>query len=217
MKQLIFSLLALLAVQSICAQRAFSGLSPGQSKPVHEHQGIFLSMSLGPVFGKISDATSSYDMTFSGPGAKFDVKLGGVIGKNLILHATLLSEIIAGPKIAISNGTSGKANDNLNIGESMLGGGVTYYLAPSNIFFSGSVGLGGYSIIDNTNKANNVSTQQGFSCQLKAGKEWWISPRWAIGIAFTYSKTKLTNEPGGGVSEKLNSNRFGILLNATLN
>ena len=53
--------------------------------------------------------------------------------------------------------------------------------------------------------------------QLKAGKEWWISKRWGLGIAFTYGKTFVHNGPRDGEEEKLNSNRFGILLNATFN
>jgi hypothetical protein len=99
----------------------------------------------------------------------------------------------------------------------MIGGGVTYYLMPVNIFFSGSMGLGNFSIIDSNDNSNNVSTQRGFSMQIKIGKEWWISKKWGIGLSLTYGKTKLTNEPGGGVVEKMNSNRFGVLFNASLN
>jgi hypothetical protein len=71
--------------------------------------------------------------------------------------------------------------------------------------------------IDSENSDNNVSTQRGFSMQLKIGKEWWISDKWAFGVGLTYGKTNLTNEPIGGTIEKLDSNRFGILFNTTLN
>jgi len=192
-----------------------SPLSP--AIPSREHYGFYLSMSGGPVFGNISDNYYSGSFKMSGTGALFDFKIGGVIANNLILHATVLSQVLAGPKITISSGTGGKASDNLNVGESMIGGGFTYYIMPSNTFLSISAGLGNFSIIDNTNSSNNITTREGFSIQLKAGKEWWISSRWGLGLGLTYGKTKLTNKPTGGITEILNSNRFGIVFNATLN
>jgi hypothetical protein len=71
--------------------------------------------------------------------------------------------------------------------------------------------------LTDSNNDISFSTDRGFSMQLKAGKEWWISKRWGLGVALTYGKTKLTNTPGGGVEELMNSNNFGILFNATLN
>ena len=71
----------------------------------------------------------------------------------------------------------------------MIGGGITYYIMPSNIFLQGSLGIGNFNLIDN-DKKTSVSTDRGFSMQLKVGKEWWISKRWRLGVALTYGKTK---------------------------
>ena len=60
------------------------------------------------------------------------MKIGGAIRENLILHATLTTNYVAGPEIS-SNGESINSSNNLEIGESMIGGGITYYLMPSNI------------------------------------------------------------------------------------
>ena len=87
----------------------------------------------------------------------------------------------------------------------------------SNIFLSGTGGLGNFSIIDSDDSKNNVSTQHGFSMQLKIGKEWWISKNWGFGVGLTYGKTNLTNRPSEGIVEKMDSNRFGILFNTTFN
>jgi len=103
----------------------------------------------------------------------------------------------------------------LTVGEAMFGGGLTYYIMPQNIFLSGSLGIGNFTMMDQKND-QTTSTQRGFSMQLKAGKEWWVSKKWGLGLSVTYGTTSLTNN-SGGISEKLNSNRFGILFNATLN
>ena len=181
------------------------------------HTGFYLSMGAGPHFPSISSEIKEvYDYTFTGTGAVFDIKIGGAVKENLILHATLISSSLSGPKVT-SGSNSQNASNNLSIGEAMLGGGLTYYIMPQNIFFSGSVGFGGYSLIDNDNNNTSVATDRGFAMQLKAGKEWWVSKRWGLGIAVTYGKTKLTNTPGGSVEELMDSNNFGILFNATLN
>jgi len=210
-KLLVFGLLVT-TLTSLNAQEA--------QKVIHQHRGFYMSLAAGPVFGKVHDdvteSTGSYTLDMSGTGAVFDFKIGGAVKENLILHATIISNTMAGPTITSSNNSSTKANDNLNVGEAMFGAGVTYYLMPLNMLFSGTLGIGNFSIMDNTNNTN-ISTQRGFSMQLKVGKEWWVSKKWGLGIGLTYGKTSLTNEPGGGVSEKLNSNRFGILFNASLN
>ena len=206
MKKLFFFVLFLTSLCNLNAQDIIRG-----------HNGFYLSMGIGPVFGKISDDLGSYKMDMSGMGAVFDFKIGGAIKENLILHATLISNTMAGPTITTSDNSSIMANDNLNVGEAMLGAGITYYVMPQNILLSGTLGFGNFSIMDNSNSANDVSTKIGFSMQFKVGKEWMISKKWGIGAAFTYGKTNLTNTSGGGVVEKMDSNRFGILFNASLN
>jgi hypothetical protein len=187
-----------------------------QEAGYRQHKGFFLSLSVGPNFSGItSEVVGDYNLKFKGTGAQFDLKIGGAIKENLILHATLTSNTMSGPEIT-SGGSSQNTSNNLTLGEAMIGGGITYYIMPSNIFLSGSLGIGNFTLIDN-DKKTSVSTDRGFSMQLKVGKEWWISKRWGLGVALTYGKTKLTNTPGGGVEELMNSNNFGILFNATLN
>ncbi len=187
-----------------------------QEAGYRQHKGFYLSMGVGPNFtGVTSEVVGDYNLKFTGTGAQFDIKIGGAIKENLILHATISSNTLSGPEIT-SGGSSQNGSNNLTLGEAMIGGGLTYYLTPSNIFFSGSMGIGGFTLIDDDNDTD-ISTDAGFSMQLKAGKEWWVSKRWGLGVALTYGKTKLTNTPGGSVEELMNSNNLGILFNATLN
>jgi len=181
----------------------------------HQHKGFYLSMSAGPDFASISDKVAgNYDYVFSGTGAQFDLKIGGAISENFILHATIISNSLTGPKIK-SGGVSQNTSNNLTMGEAMFGAGITYYVMPSNILLSGSLGLGNFTVLDNDQK-KSVSSDRGFSMQIKAGKEWWISKRWGLGVALTYGKTSLTNSPGGGMKELMDSNNIGILLNVSL-
>jgi hypothetical protein len=181
---------------------------------VNEHDGFYLSMGLGPVFGSITDKSSSFNFTYSGTGAEFDFKIGGTIQENLILHATMDSKSIVGPNI--KNGSiSVSTSNNLSISEGFLGGGLTYYIMPANIFVSSSLGIGYYGFV-NTDNNTNIATQKGLGIQLKLGKEWWVSANWGLGIGITYGKSNLTNK-ADGISEDLDSNRFGILFNATFN
>jgi hypothetical protein len=181
----------------------------------HEHDGFFLSMSLGPAFGNVNDKFSGSDLTFRGAGIDFDIKIGGKISQNLLLHATLLSKSMVGPEVSDGSGQSGKISNNVSIGEAMFGAGLTYYIMPQNIFLSGSMGAGNFTVI-NTDEKINTSTKYGFSFQLKAGKEWWVGKNWGLGLGLAYGKTSLTND-AGGISEQLNSNRFSIVFNATFN
>jgi len=205
MKKSIITLLILMSILSINAQEGF-----------HEHDGFYLSMSLGPVFGNIKDDMGSVTMDITGTGMQFDFKIGGRISENLLLHGTIISSVLPGPTVKLSNNTTFQTSNSMSVGEAMIGAGLTYYVMPSNIFFSGSVGLGNFTILDDKNDID-VSTQRGLSFQVKLGKEWWISKNWGFGIGLTYSKTNLTNKPDDGTSEKLDSNRFAILFNTTFN
>jgi hypothetical protein len=182
----------------------------------HQHDGFYLSMSTGPVFGSINDNIGSETVTFSGVGGIFDLKIGGAIKENIILHGAIISSSLSGPRITASNGFSDKAPNSLSLGEAMYAAGATYYYLPFNCFASGTFGIGNFSILDTKNELS-YSTPYGFAMQLKVGKEWWVGKNWGLGIAATYGKTMVTDEPSEGVLEQISSNRFGILFNATFN
>jgi len=84
---------------------------------------------------------------------------------------------------------------------------------PANFLISGSIGLGSYSLDDQDHNLK-VSTQSGFAFQVKIGKEWWVSSKWGLGVGLTYGKTTLTNS-AGGITEDMDSNRIGVLFNAS--
>jgi hypothetical protein len=171
------------------------------------HDGFYLSLGLGPLWG----TTNGYDnqgnvAEIKGTGAELDLQIGLSVSKNLILHGTLISKAVAGPEI---NGI--KVPNDYSLGETMIGAGITHY-THQNFFFSGSIGSGKFSFSD---VETSVSTKGGFSFLLKAGKEWWVSKKTGLGVAFTYGKTKVSDE-SGGYTENWNTNRYGVLLHMTI-
>lgn len=186
---------------------AFTFLSHSVSAQQRTRRGFYLSTALGPVFGVIngSDNQGNY-VKFEGTGFQLDMQIGGAIKENLIIHGNLGIKIIVNPTINSFN-----ASDDFSISETMIGAGLTRYLS-RNIFLTGNIGIGDFSLADNM---NSVSTDSGFSFQLKAGKEWWVAKKLALGLVFSYGRTKLTSSPGAGIEEEWNSNRYGVMLNVS--
>lgn len=211
MKRLLTITIFILTVLTINGQDYQSA----NSIDFQKHKGFYLSFAGGVNFANISTkVVNVYDLTFKGSGVTSDLKIGGAIKENLLLHATITSKSMSGPVVS-SGGKSDNTSNNLSLGEAMIGIGLTYY-TPTNFLLSGSVGIGNFTLID-LDYNSRVSTDRGFSMQLKLGKEWWISKRWGLGVAVSYSKSKLTNTLGGSIEELIDSNNFGIVFNATLN
>ncbi|GEM_PF-237111 len=195
--------------QNITLPKKYSG---------HKHRGFFLSMALGVNHTNVESDAKYYGIsTFTGVGGAFDLKIGGTLTENLILHATILSHGVTGPKVDSNSwGIDNTKTDNsISLSEGMLGAGLTYY-TPDNLFFSTSIGMGNF-VLENEKEDISISTDWGFSMQLKAGKEWWVGKKWGIGVAAYYHHTNGINQEGNMAEEKLTSHNFGVVFNATLN
>jgi hypothetical protein len=180
------------------------------------HQGFYLSLA-GGVYSSNVDIEDDYSYTkVKGIGSAMDIKIGAAIKEDLIVHLTLLNHALYEPKIYNSNNSMvGVDANNKELSEIMIGGGVTYY-TPRNFLLSSSIGYGGYTLLDEANNID-ISSESGFCFQLKAGKEWWVSRKLALGLAAYYHKTIVHNNPNEYVDERLNSNNFGVVLSLTFN
>lgn len=180
------------------------------------HRGFYLSLAPGANLTNVKMKDKDGSTTSKGLGAGWDIKIGRTITKNLILHATILMHSVYEPKLYdSSNGLNRTTADKIDLFELMIGAGMTYY-TPQNYLLSTSIGMGGFTITDEKKNEDN-SSDKGFSFQLKAGKEWWISPKWAIGLAGYYHNTNVLNQKGKIGEESIKSNNFGIVLSATRN
>ncbi|WP_430817821.1 hypothetical protein [Carboxylicivirga sp. RSCT41] len=208
----------LFSITVICLQLSAQDFSLPKQYNGRRHRGFFLSMALGVNSTKMESDAKYYGLsTYKGIGGAFDLKIGGTLTENLILHATILSHGVTGPKVSSDefNINDVKTDNDISLSEGMIGAGLTYYTG-SNIFFSSSLGMGNF-ILENDKEDISISTDWGFSMQLKAGKEWWVGKKWGIGVAAYYHHTNGINQEGNIAEEKLSSHNFGIMFNATLN
>lgn len=217
MKENFLIRLALISFLSLLGMHVYSQDSQFlRQNSGRNHSGFYLSLAPGANFTNVKMEDNDGSTTSKGLGAGWDIKIGGTLKENLILHATILMHSVYEPKIYdSSNGLNGATADKIDLFEAMVGAGMTYYTY-GNFLLSTSIGLGGFTITDEK-KDEDSSSDKGFSFQLKAGKEWWISPRWGIGLAVYYHNTNLLNQKGTVDEERIKSNNFGLVLNATLN
>ncbi|WP_018614520.1 outer membrane beta-barrel protein [Segetibacter koreensis] len=185
--------------------------SQGKSSNV-SHEGFYLSMATGPVFGNIhGDDNNGTTYKVNGEAFGFDLQIGGAIKPNLILHASAQNKTLVGPKI---NGV--KLDNNHTFQENFYGVGLTKYTS-DNFFLTGNVGVGHFIQTESTSNSHSDGTTSdaGFSFNIKAGKEWMVSKKWGLGGGVFYAKTTLKNK-GVNYTEHWNSNRFGLYFQATL-
>ena len=178
------------------------------------HKGFYLSMAAGPAFGNIKGGDHyNYPFTAKGAAFGFDAQIGGAIQTNLILHGTLQIKSIYGPKI-----NDVKLDSKYSFDENFFGAGITKYTA-GNFFITGNAGLGYYTLSLETNNpfaSQDVSTDMGFSFNVRAGKEWMVSRKWGLGAVLFFSRTSLKTKDET-FTEKWHSNRFGIYFHGTYN
>lgn len=113
----------------------------------------------------------------SGETADVNFAIGGIVSPNLALHATLYGWLIQDPDVEVA-GVNEKANGDLDL--SAFGVGLTYYFMPSNIYISGSLGLGKLS---SEELAAVGETKEYPVFDLTVGKEWWVGSSWGLGMA----------------------------------
>lgn len=170
-------------------------------------KGFYFSGAVGPAFGTITGSDNSGTaLNVKGTAVDIDLQVGGSIQDNLFLHGTILAKTIQSPTV---NGT--QLSNSYYFNESMVGIGVTKYFT-NDFFLTGNVGFAKYSFEE---KNTSFTTDGGLGVQVKAGKEWWVGRHWLLGIAIQYSHLNLTSNPGAGITEKWNGDRFGVLFHTS--
>lgn len=139
------------------------------------HRGLFLRLDLG--LGYFT--SSNTNATGAGPGLGSSISLGGNVAENLALFGSFFGArggpvtsacpLIVGVPCPISSAAVGGA-----------GIGLTYYLMPANVFFSGTLGLGSLVV---TSGGTDSTKRTGLLSRFGAGKEWFVSESWGVGVA----------------------------------
>ncbi|MES2850792.1 MAG: hypothetical protein V4685_17160 [Bacteroidota bacterium] len=183
-----------------------------QKTPVY-HKGFYLSLGLGPSFGdiKAKDGVNNV-INVRGSVLAMDMQIGGSLRPNLLVHGAVRVQTVISPVV-----NSVRFPDSYSFDENFIGAGITKYTT-ANFFATANIGAAYYtfSIPQTSFQPSSVSTDPGFSFNVKVGKEWLLSKKWGLGGALYFSSTHLTNKDPGS-TEKWSSNRFGICVHATFN
>ncbi len=148
-----------------------------------DHRGFFLRMTAGGLYA--STGADDYelasilgDFDASGWGGDFTLALGGCVSENVALHGSLFSWSISDPDVEIENLGEGELDGTVSM--SAYGGGITYYMMPANVYLSGNVGLGFFTV---DSEGEDETSDPGFAMDLSIGKEWWVGNSWGLGLA----------------------------------
>lgn len=182
----------------------------------HEHDGFFLRMLYGLGYAELveKDVLGS-DMTISGAAQALRFQIGGTVAENLIVYGEFGGVMQIEPDIEWMGQSASTSDVTVSVFD--FGGGITYYLMPSNIYFSLSL-LASQAEIENS--GTKGTSEYGFGFNAMVGKEWWVDAQWALGVAaygyFSTMKDKGTIE---GINYEYDINNFsvGLLFSVTYN
>jgi hypothetical protein len=175
----------------LCSCFALSGLGAATSAlaenlPREHDRGVFLRLSagLGTAKSKIDDFVfeggelGPNELEMSGMSGDINFAIGGVVARNLAVHATLAGWSVTDPDLDF--GEISVESDDVTLGLSMFGAGVTYYIMPANIYLSGSLGA---AVLTLDVDGDDAESDAGLGIDLTVGKEWWVGSRWGLGAA----------------------------------
>lgn len=148
-------------------------------------------------------------LELSGAGVDIDIAIGAIVAENLALHGTLFGWLVEDPDIEIG-GVSGETR-NVDLDLSGIGGGLTYYFMPANVYLSGTVGVA--SLTADT-PVGDAETDAGVAVIATVGKEWWVGNSWGLGAA---AGVNFHSIPDGAINENWTGTSFCVRFSATLN
>lgn len=174
------------------------------------HDGLFLRLAGGVAFANTEIEDGDESLEFSDIGGDGNFAIGGIIAHNLALHGTLWGWAL--------DDADGEFNDqdfesNVAVTMSAIGGGLTYYFGPSNLYLSGSVGMGSLDFHDEDDTFDG-DTDHGVVVTALLGKEWWVGNSWGLGLA---GEVNYHSFSADFVDENWDGISFGVLFSATLN
>lgn len=183
---------------------------------VHEHDGFFLRMLYGFGYAELveKDVLGS-DMTYSGEAGVLRFQIGGTVSENLILYGEFGGVMQFDPELDWMGQSISTSDVTVSVFD--FGGGLTYYLMPSNFYFSLSLHTSQATI---EAKGETGESEYGFGFNAMIGKEWWVGEQWALGVsAYGYYSTMKDKRTIEGITYEYDINNFsvGLLFSVTYN
>ncbi len=207
--------------KAVAAIVALAGWAGGISRAdaaggVHEHDGFYLNMDLG--VGGMSSSAGIQDPTFgsldtkmSGGAGEFSIALGGAVTPNFVLAGRYWGVAVPSPSLDV-NGQSAGSQSDTTLGLSGIGLDLTYYFMPVDLYLTATPSFGMLSV---QSAGTTYKTDTGFALRLAAGKEWWVSDNWGLGLNLQYAHS--SNKDQGTNAPTWGTNWFGVAFSATYN
>jgi hypothetical protein len=193
---------------------------PGPMRdPFAHHRGLFVRLSAGLGYSNAKFHEDSGALTLSGLSGMIDFGIGGMIVPNFALAAEVFGFNAFEPTASADGQDFGEL-DNTSMRVGGFGVSGTYYIMPANIYASLAVGVGVGSLITRgtiggvTFEAREDS-DAGFALNFMLGKEWWIAPRWGLGLAAQVMFASLP--PDADEGDNIRVFAVGLALSATFN
>jgi hypothetical protein len=173
------NLICLALVLVAPGQQARAQTTAPEPQGWHRHDGVFLRFLAGAGHTSMSTTASGIDARMAGAGYGFGFALGGAVLPNLILFGELLESAAIEPDVDVEGLPPLQAQ--ADAGANGVGVGVGYYFGP-NLYLTGTlVATRMVSIDDDGDEIGRTKVGPGLS--LVAGKEWWVSANWGLGVA----------------------------------
>ena len=196
MKTVVFSFLVTLSFA--CTSAAAENGTPSASG-VHEHDGFYLRMGIGPgyVFGSSKPDSVDTSVSVKGFALATELSFGGTISPGLVVGGGSFSMIVPAPKYTPEGGSGVTLGAHHTSG---LGPFVDYYPDPKQgMHFQAALLLSGIYV----QKKDQYESASGFGfgAMLGGGYEIWIGEQWSIGPLLRLNYYNLKIE-GGDSSQK---------------
>ena len=172
-----------LASQSVPTPAQATSAQPHEASSAYRHRGFFLRPDIGFGYLTASMSESGGDYTVSGPGAYLGLAIGGSVADGVIVAGRLWG--MGAPSPTVTFNSQGGAPGESGLRFAAIGPEFDYYFMPANFFLGATLALSRIALKMGgriTAGGNDYSTDFGVAAQLAAGKEWWVSNDWALGL-----------------------------------
>jgi hypothetical protein len=181
----------------------------------HLHDGFYVRLTSGLGILNAKYSYAGQDETISGGGLTMTFAFGGAVTPNLVLYGEMLMTMAVNPTYEYS-GTSQQLGYDVSLFG--IGPGVTYYLLPSNLYFSGTFAFSQVQANDNSSSRSSNSsvdiTDMGVGASFMVGKEWWVSSNWGLGVAGLFHLASMKMKD---MDTRMTATAFSVLFSATYN
>jgi len=119
---------------------------------------------------------------------------------------------VSSPEVKVNGQSQGSPPESRHT-LTCFGVNVAYYFMPINVYVSATPSMGMLGV---QARGLNFPTKNGFAFRLAAGKEWWVSDSWGLGLNLQYARSSNKADATSADATWV-TNSFGLVFSATYN